>query len=177
MDEKYIIKKIDCVDSTNKTLEEFVYVDEEKKDVLLIAKEQTNGKGRFDRKFFCPRDKGIYISLLHYYENILDIEDITLKVGFNIFKVLKEKYNKNTKIKLINDIYYNDKKVIGILCKNIISKNAIIIGIGIDIYKNDNVPEDLKNIVGYLFDDEIDVDLLIKNIIDGVYNIFNKKFI
>lgn len=176
MDDRYIIKKVDTIDSTNDELEKYAYSNDgdNKQDILLVAREQTKGKGRYDRKFYSPKGSGLYMSLLHYYDDILDIEDITLKVGFTISCVLKDKYKKDVKIKLINDIYYDDKKVVGILCKHIISKSAVIIGIGIDIYNNDDVPDDIKDIVGHLFDEKIDEDILIKDIVDNIYNIFAK---
>lgn len=138
-------------------------------DIILIVDEQTNGKGQNDKSFWCPKDTGLYFSILHFYINLMEIEDITIKVGNIIHDILKSKYNIDTNIKLINDLYKNNKKVCGILCKNIISKKAIIIGIGIDLYKNNNIPDDLIDIVGYIFDEKIDKFELADFITEKIY--------
>lgn len=164
----YNIIKFKKIESTNKYLEKQV---EEGllTDTLVIAEEQICGIGQKDKYFYSPCNTGIYFSLLHFYKDNFEIEDITIKVGNLINNILKNDYNINTRVKLINDIYKDDKKVVGILCKNIIAKKAVIVGIGIDLYKNDNTPDDLKNIVGYIFDKKIDTDKLINKIVRKIY--------
>ena len=65
----------------------------------------------------------------------------------------------------MNDLYYDNKKVCGILCENIMQDNSIIIGIGINLFRIDEKvlsDNDLTKIAGYIFDNNEDVD---KNII------------
>ena len=68
------------------------------------------------------------------------------------------------KIKWVNDLYYNDKKVCGILCRNLIKHKAVVIGIGLDLFENKNINEEIKDIAGYIFKDKKD---LIKKLEDN----------
>ena len=120
-DKIYILDKIidvflfDTIDSTNDYLYE--RLNNIINDTLVISKEQTNGHGTNDRSFISKKDVGIYFSLLINYNDEKEIKYITEKVAVSIYKVLKEKYNIDSRIKWVNDIYLNNKKVCGILCK------------------------------------------------------------
>lgn len=53
----------DVIDSTNAYAKSKLK-DGERDDFLVVAREQTAGRGRFDRKFFSPKDAGVYFSLV-----------------------------------------------------------------------------------------------------------------
>ena len=99
----------------------------------------------------------------------VEIKYITEKVAVSIYRVLKEKYNIDTMIKWVNDIYLNNKKVAGILCKNSIYNKKVIIGIGIDLYKDTNLDDDIKDIAGFIYDKKIDELELVKYIVEDIY--------
>ena len=179
----YDIRKFDEIDSTNDYLQRLLYSNEcdFNKKYLVIAKTQTNGHGSKGRSFLSDKDKGIYFSLLLFYDKQklydcnIDINDFISYLTPNICVVLKEYFkkvfDKDLDIKWINDLYYNNKKVIGILCKHFPDKNAIIIGIGVDLYKNDNLPAELKDIIGYIFDEIVNenvIDSFIENVSAGI---------
>ena len=65
-------------------------------------------------------------------------------------------YNINLSIKWVNDLFYNNKKVIGILSESVNGQENIIIGIGVNLYKPYNIPIELKWKMGYIFDEEKD---------------------
>lgn len=139
-------------------------------DTLVIAHEQTDGHGTKGRNFISKKDVGIYFSLLLNYSDDKQITYITEKVAVSIYNVLLKYYNIDTRIKWVNDIYFNNKKVCGILCKNSIFNKKVIIGIGIDLYKNSNLDDDVKDIAGFLFNERIDEVLLINRIVEDIYN-------
>ena len=185
MNKNYTIKKFDEIDSTNDYLQRFLYSNEcnVNKEYIVIAKSQANGHGSKGRTFVSDKDKGIYFSiLLHYDKQLLideniDINDFVTYLTPNVCVSLKRNLNnvfhKDLDIKWVNDLYYNNKKVIGILCKHYPDKNAIIIGIGIDLYKNDNLPFELKDKVGYIFDkqvDDKDLDCFITELANDINN-------
>ena len=64
-------------------------------------------------------------------------------------------------IKWVNDLYFEDKKVCGILTEGVIDKNGLqrfVLGIGINIVAN-SFPDDIQNIAGALFNgDKIEED-------------------
>ena len=172
-DKIYILDKIidvflfDTIDSTNDYLYE--RLNNIINDTLVISKEQTNGHGTNDRSFISKKDVGIYFSLLINYTDEREIKYITEKVAVSIYRVLKEKYNIDTMIKWVNDIYLNNKKVAGILCKNSIYNKKVIIGIGIDLYKDTNLDDDIKDIAGFIYDKKIDELELVKYIVEDIY--------
>lgn len=80
-----------------------------------------------------------------------------------MYSVFKEIFDIEFKIKWVNDLYYNDKKVCGILCRNLIRNKAVIIGIGIDLFENINLDESLKDIAGYIFKDKNELLKILNN--------------
>ena len=153
-------------DSTNIRAKEFVCSkkdenpQEEKKHLpiraIFVADSQTNGKGRLGRNFFSPKNCGIYLSIVYNTDFLEYEEDVTLitpKVAVSICKTLEKFGCKNCKIKWVNDIYINEKKVCGILTEGILSNfqkgkiNPAIIGIGINLQEDKNgFPEELSKI-------------------------------
>lgn len=126
---------LDSVDSTNS------YAKTLSCDMALITAEgQTHGRGRMGREFVSPKGTGLYMSLLVKISDMYShIPFITTAASVAVHKALYEKAGVLTKIKWVNDIYYNGKKLSGILCESADSERAII-GIGINLSPN-NLPE------------------------------------
>lgn len=157
-------EKLDTVSSTN----DYLACELEKglitKDKILIAREQSSGHGAKGKDFISKKDVGIYFSFLHLYEDIDELKFITQKAAVAVYQTFKQIFNIELKIKWINDLYFNDKKICGILCKNIIKDKACIIGIGIDLFENKDIDHSIKDIAGYIFKDKYDLlDALSKN--------------
>lgn len=154
-------EKLDTVDSTNDYLERELESGNINKDKILVTKHQTNGHGSKGRSFSSPKDVGMYYSMLHFYKDDNELKFITQKVAVAVYKTFHDIFGIEFSIKWVNDLYYNDKKVVGILCRNLIKHKAVVIGIGIDLFKNDNLDEELKDIAGYIFKDKRElVDVL-----------------
>lgn len=167
--------KLNTIDSTNDYLERELENGNINKDTIVIARNQTNGHGSKGRTFISPENVGIYFTFLHFYDpNDNQLDFITQKTAVAIYEVFNQIFNIEFKIKWINDLYYNDKKVCGILCRNLIKYNAVIIGIGIDLFKNNNLADEIKDIAGYIFENK--KDLLDKlNIKDNKNNCSKKN--
>lgn len=166
------IKYFDKIDSTNDYLSENIKNKIIDSDCLVIAKMQTNGHGSFDRAFISD-DNGIYFSLGMFYDK--NIMALTPKVAVAIYNSISNLYNIKLDMKWVNDLYYNNKKVVGILCKYIADSKCYIIGVGIDLYENKNLTDENKNIIGYIFDNKIDEQELVLNIVNEIYNLINKS--
>lgn len=163
------IIKFDSIDSTNTYCSSLI---NSKADIDLpfavISREQYAGRGRFGKDFFSPANSGIYLSFACEggYE-IKDLQKITIIVSALTHQILSKYSNKELKIKWVNDIYKDDKKIAGILTervddKSIQNKYYIIVGIGINIFPN-TVPDELNEIIGFLMDNnETDANLLDK---------------
>jgi BirA family biotin operon repressor/biotin-[acetyl-CoA-carboxylase] ligase len=123
---------------------------------ILIAKKQTNGRGRYQRIWESNDD--IIFSLLFKNNNLYQI--IT---PLSIISALKD-FNINSKIKWPNDIYLDNKKLCGILIEDTYSNNFLssVVGIGINKYDKDNV-----NGIGYYkYNNQITNMSLINKILD-----------
>lgn len=153
----FLFEKIDTVDSTNDYLTREVESGKVNKDKILIARHQTNGRGSNGRTFISDNNVGIYFTLLHFYDNDLELKFITQKAAVAVYQVFKHTFDIELKIKWVNDLYYNDRKVCGILCRNLIKHKAVIIGIGIDLFENKNINDEIKDIAGYIFKDKKDL--------------------
>ncbi len=146
----------DTVDSTNTILKQEASLGA-KDGTVVIANYQTNGRGRLGRSFYSPDRTGLYMSLL--IRRVLSFEQalmLTTTAAVAVMNVLKL-YADNVKIKWVNDIYVNDKKVCGILTESSFSSDGsldyAIIGIGINVFAPLNgFPDEIKDKAGYLFD-------------------------
>ena len=86
------LKKVfifDSIDSTNNFAKKIELSDNEY--ALVIARSQTNGRGRLGRNFFSPKDTGIYLSLVYkqnsFNENIINIEKrVSTLVSVNLIE-------------------------------------------------------------------------------------------
>ncbi len=137
---------LDTVDSTNDEAKRQYWtgdvLDCESNDILsvVIANEQTKGKGRLGRNFDSPKDSGLYISIVvpaPLNSNISIL--ITTMTCAVVNKVFEDLLGISTKIKWVNDIYLDNKKVTGVLVEGISDENSsklesVVIGIGINCY-------------------------------------------
>ena len=158
--EVFNIIKYEKISSTNTVLKDMAKADA-KEWTVLIANEQTNGKGRMNRNFYSPCNSGIYMSVL-LKPDFLPSETLFLTpmTAVVVSEAIDKVLNVCTGIKWVNDIYLNDKKVCGILAEGAISKDGlkndyVVIGIGINISNPDNnFPSELKEIAGSLISDK-----------------------
>ena len=102
---------------------------------LCVTREQTQGKGQHGRCWKSHKDSSIIFSIRRNFPQDCDLNGLSLIVGLAIVKVLeKECLVKGFKIKWPNDIYFENKKLAGILLENqMISGNqSVVIGVGIN---------------------------------------------
>ena len=122
---------------------------------IFVAESQSAGRGRLGRTFVSPAKTGIYLSVIYAPEN--SIEEPAKLTAFSavaVCRVLKELYDVQPKIKWINDIYINEKKVAGILTEGFVNFEtsrieSAVVGIGINISDNPEFfSSGLENIAG-----------------------------
>lgn len=147
------------VTSTNDILKQLA-VEGQQQGYALVAAHQTAGKGRLGRSFYSPEGSGVYISLLvrpkMKAENSLLI---TTSAAVAVCRAIESVSGGrlSPKIKWVNDIYINSKKVCGILTEASVSFESgmleyAVIGIGINITTPEgDFPEDIKSVATSLF--------------------------
>ena len=117
-------------------------------NTILISEFQTAGRGRLGKTFFSPKGCGVYLSYLIKPDILAcDAVFITVAAAVAIRRALKSVFNIDTKIKWVNDIYFNNKKLCGILTEGGISSNGkldyAVLGIGLNIKNPPNgYPDD-----------------------------------
>lgn len=149
--EKYRMLPIEvhkCVDSTNDELKRRA-LDGGGHGLVLLAEQQTNGKGRMGRQFYSPAGTGIYMSLLLKPElGGSDVILITTAASVAVCRGIQNVLGIELQIKWVNDVYLGDKKICGILTEAISDcelgrVDSVIVGIGIN-YRTEDFPEELK---------------------------------
>ena len=144
---------------------------------VVIADIQTNGKGTHGRKWHTDEVNNIAFSFFRQINCEIDkLDGLTTEMAQIILDIFKELYQVNLQIKLPNDIFYNDKKVGGILSETKVSGNIvkyIVVGIGINTCqtKFDTEIKDIATSIKNEF--EIDVDRM--KIIEEFCNRFEKR--
>ncbi len=143
LNEKVNIVVKEITGSTNKDAKEIYSAT--RKETLVIAEEQTAGRGRLDRKFCSPKGKGLYMSLAFKPEKYFgNIQLITSFAAVAVARAIEKLTGVETGIKWVNDIWLDSKKVCGILSEIVFDKGApdfVIVGVGINVYKTKFLPE------------------------------------
>ncbi len=149
------------IDSTNNEAKRLVKSGSEG-EMLLIAEEQTAGRGRRGKSFYSPKDTGVYMSLVIMAEK--PETAITAAAAVAVCSALERLTGKELQIKWVNDIYLDGKKICGILTE--VLGSAVIIGIGLNVATAD-FPKSVEN--GGNLGADIPRETLISEISNGVY--------
>lgn len=128
---------------------------------VVTAEKQTAGRGRTGKSFESPKGTGAYFSLL--LKNNISVEiskRLTVMAAVAVLDELKTVTQRDIKIKWVNDIYIDGKKVCGILTEGSVNPekdiwNYAVIGIGINLNKPENgFPSEIADIVTTVFESE-----------------------
>ncbi len=133
------IRVYDSVDSTNSVMKAAA-ADGLGDRSVIAAKEQTAGRGRYDRVFYSGKGDGVYFSLLIRNVDFERGRFLTAIAAVAAVETLKERFGAEASIKWVNDIYVGGKKCAGILTEAVtdMELNAIayaVIGIGLNLKK------------------------------------------
>ncbi len=173
------------IDSTNSACKK-IASEEKNKKTIVVASKQTSGKGRRGREFVSP-DGGIYFSLLIDSHNSNDDNLlITSIAAVAVSRAIKKVCGIESKIKWVNDVFIEDKKVCGILTEGVIDMEvgkikSMVVGIGINFStKVDKFPKEIRDIVTSIYKNEQSIPngvsrtKLVKEIVCEIYNIWER---
>ena len=106
---------------------------------VLMAEIQTEGRGRFDRKWISDKPDNIYISFVlkpnFCMGEAFPLNNISQYLSVKLCETL-ETYDVNPVIKWPNDVLINNKKISGILAQSSIRGNnfqGLVLGIGVNL--------------------------------------------
>ncbi|MDR0351613.1 MAG: biotin--[acetyl-CoA-carboxylase] ligase [Puniceicoccales bacterium] len=131
------IFRLENIDSTNSHAFELAEKSQPSMPFMVIAKSQTAGRGQFHRKWYSSDDKNLYLSVAFKPKKApANFSNFSLKFAELVAERLSNKFSINFTIKYPNDIYFNGKKLAGILTETKILGNEIMVavsGIGINV--------------------------------------------
>lgn len=147
--------------------------------LVIVAEHQTKGRGRRGRTFYSPENTGIYMSLLlrpHLpaYESL----SITTCAAVAVAQAIEMNSDKEAKIKWVNDIFVDDKKVSGILTEASMDLEGgglkyAILGIGINVFTPEKgFPPDLEGTSTSIFEGSANSSEIKSKLIADILNIF-----
>lgn len=149
-----------ALESTNKTAKELAIAGAPH-GTVIIADSQTKGRGRYTRSFFSPHG-GLYMSIILRPE-VLRFDNPTAVTAFaavSVCEAIEIISDKTPKIKWVNDIFIDGKKVCGILTEAVTNFESgglewIVLGIGVNVYtRTEDFPKELQAIATSVFPDE-----------------------
>jgi len=129
---KYRIIHLDETDSTNKYARSLA--DAGERDVCVIARRQTMGRGRLGRTFESP-EGGLYMSFAVSSDDGKD--RLTARAAVATARAIESCTGLSSGIKWVNDIFVNGKKLCGILTEGVWNGDKaeyFIVGIGVNLY-------------------------------------------
>lgn len=125
---------------------------------VLIAAEQTAGKGRFSRKFVSENKAGVYLSILLRPDfSAEDAVLITTAAAVAVAETVEEISGKTTEIKWVNDVNIDGKKICGILTEAVFVPDGVgleyaVLGIGVNVFEPEaGFPEEIRDKAGAVF--------------------------
>lgn len=138
-------------DSTNEQAKKHAKSGWDGEPTVFLAEEQTNGRGRYSRKFYSKSGAGVYLSLLFKPNSgISDTTPIIAHTANSMIYAIEALAPVAVNIKWVNDLILNGKKLGGILIEGQIDPESktydyLIVGIGVNLYSCET-DEEIKDI-------------------------------
>lgn len=101
---------------------------------IVIAREQTAGRGRNERSWSSPAGKGIYATIL-LTRAVSELALVPLEMANITASYLREVFNIDARIKWPNDILAGGRKIAGILIEARVQEDRayLLIGVGVNV--------------------------------------------
>jgi BirA family biotin operon repressor/biotin-[acetyl-CoA-carboxylase] ligase len=172
-------QEIDTCDSTNLEIKKWLQNGKAKVGTVLSAKNQTQGRGRFDRKWESPKGNIAMTFVAPTPHNIQSVYQLNIIMALSLSKTINGFLKLDSKIKWPNDVLIHDLKVAGILSE-LFDQEKCILGVGINLNsaKSDFSWELNKNLTTLKeeYGQEINREKFIKNFLDQTKKDFETYF-
>lgn len=112
---------------------------------MVIADEQTRGRGRWGRTWFSPPRKNLHLTLtMKLPAEHPPLGTLSLLTGVAIVEALRQRFSVPAFVKWVNDVVVDGKKLAGILIERVGSDWALI-GIGVNVnLAETELPDELR---------------------------------
>ena len=177
---KFNVLVYSTIGSTNQELKKRA-IDGEPEGTVVVADEQTNGRGRLGRTFYSPQETGIYMSiLLRPKMSVTDAVLITTATSVAVCRAIRSLSDIEPTIKWVNDVYVDSHKVCGILTEAVTNFESghiesLVLGIGLNV-KTTMFPDEIKERAGSLEDGNGNMvrNQLAAQVINEVFEVYDK---
>ena len=162
-DENFSFTLLPSVPSTNSDLRE-VALQGAPEGTVVLARQQTGGRGRMGRSFFSPQDSGLYLSLLLRPAELPPDQSlqITTTAAAALCLAIEAETGLVPQIKWVNDLYLGKRKICGILTEAALSMETgrldyAVLGLGLNLYPpKEGFPPELQSIAGALLPEPVE---------------------
>ncbi len=137
LDKEHNVILLDETDSTNNYAKSLAR-NGERAGTVVIAKYQTSGKGRLGRSFCSPEGTGLYMSIILRPDcDAQDVSLLTSCMAVAASRAIDNLYGTDMKIKWVNDLFLNGRKICGILTEGAVNPQGrpdfAVVGIGVNV--------------------------------------------
>lgn len=134
------IRVFDSLDSTNRYAK-LALVDETLNGPLVVISNiQTHGVGHLGRSFFSPSQTGLYLSIALplTFQDTVKPQLLTISTAVAVAKSMRTLFGVDLQYQWLNNLYYNQQKVGGILTEGIMTLESqtfsgLVVGIGLNL--------------------------------------------
>ena len=141
------VLRFDSVTSTNDLARELA-CKPGNEGTVIVAREQTAGKGRQGHSWFSPADDGLYFSvILGASLRPSSLPFISLAAAVAVAEALASEYSLKPDIKWPNDVLLGGRKVSGILLESATEADRVqyaVLGIGINLAGSSRLPAEIQ---------------------------------
>ena len=127
---------------------------------VVVAEEQTAGRGRLGKTFYSPAGAGVYLSVVLRPRLQADAAQyLTCAAAVSCAQAIEAVTGEEALIKWVNDIFCRGRKVAGILTEGMVDMESgrfehAVLGIGVNVKPPaDGFPRDIADVAGAVLDD------------------------
>ena len=109
---------------------------------VVITEQQTKGRGQNQKVWLSPYGKNVYLSYYWQFAAGQNLSGLSLSVALAVNSALQKFQIHAVQLKWPNDIYYQHKKLAGILVESIVSSDQsikVVVGLGLNVNYADEV--------------------------------------
>jgi BirA family biotin operon repressor/biotin-[acetyl-CoA-carboxylase] ligase len=183
----HLEKYVAICESTNTYIKDNIVPDNITNNILLRSGYQLKGVGQGGSFWESEKDKNLLISFIIHIEELPAVKQFYFSkwIAVSLYNLLTEYVNKESLwIKWPNDIYFEDRKIAGILIENTVLGDLVqksIVGIGLNVNQT-NFTSDAPNPISLsqILNKEVSIDEVynkLKNNLNKISNFKDSNFL
>lgn len=143
------VRVFDSIDSTNSLAMRLAVRERVPEGTLVIAENQTAGRGRMQRKWYSLPGGSLYVSLVLRPDLPASCAHVpTLLAASSVAAAVAHLYRLPARVKWPNDVMVEGRKLGGILTESVLKNgriDSLVVGLGVNCNLNlEALPEDLR---------------------------------